>query len=185
MAGSLIKIDEYTVPTATSSIIIGGGSSGSSGLNASIDSTYDVYMLRANKITSTTDNGSIRARVTVGGTPQTGANYENAYKLLNTAGSFSNQYNSGMTSWEFAGGTGTGTGETVQNILYLYQFNNASSFTFISWENNTFNHQPFLYGANGCQQHSITQSCDGINFFGATGNIAAGAHFVLYGLKKS
>ena len=120
MPGSLIKVDEYTVPTATSSIIIGGGASGSSGLNASIDSTYDVYMLRANKVTSTTDNGAIRCRVTVGGTPQTGASYNNAYKLLTTATSFSNQSNTSMTSWEFAGGTGTGTGETAQNILYLY-----------------------------------------------------------------
>ena len=35
MAGSLIKVDEFTVSSAVASVILGGGSSGSSGLNAS------------------------------------------------------------------------------------------------------------------------------------------------------
>ena len=85
MSGSLIKIDEEIVTSAVASVTLGG-----------IDSTYDVYMLRANNVTSTTDNGSIRARVTVSGTPDTSANYDNAYKLLNTT-AFTNQSNTNTT----------------------------------------------------------------------------------------
>ena len=172
MSGSLIKIDEEIVTSAVASVTLGG-----------IDSTYDVYMLRANNVTSTTDNGSIRARVTVSGTPDTSANYDNAYKLLNTT-AFTNQSNTNMTSWEFAGGTGTGTGETVQNILYLFNFNNASQYSFTTWENATFNHQPQLYGAQGGNVHTVAQACNGIQFFGDIGNIQTGSQFVLYGLKK-
>jgi hypothetical protein len=49
MAGSLIKVDEFTISSPVASVILGGGSSGSSGLNASIDSTYDVYMVQVFK----------------------------------------------------------------------------------------------------------------------------------------
>ena len=40
----LVQVDTYTIGTAASSITLGGGSGGSSGLNASIDSD-DVYMV--------------------------------------------------------------------------------------------------------------------------------------------
>ena len=44
MSGSLIKVDEFTVTSALSDVIIGGGSSGSSTENFAIDNTYDVYV---------------------------------------------------------------------------------------------------------------------------------------------
>ena len=56
MSGSLIKIDEFTVSSAVASVIIGGGSSGSSGLNASIDSTYDVYKLVISNLLPSVDD---------------------------------------------------------------------------------------------------------------------------------
>ena len=64
MAGSLIKVDEFTVSSPVASVILGGGSSGSSGLNASIDSTYDVYMVQVKDVLPTTDNVKLTARVT-------------------------------------------------------------------------------------------------------------------------
>ena len=79
---------------------------------------------------------------------------------------------------------GSATSYIVKNILYLFNFNNASEYCFTTWENNSFNHQPQLYGANGGNVHTVAQACDGIQFFGDTGNIQTGSKFVLYGLKK-
>ena len=76
MAGSLIKIDEFTVSSGVASVIIGGGTSGSSGLNVSIDSTYDVYMVKANAIVPSLDSRYLKARVTESGTPNTTSNYD-------------------------------------------------------------------------------------------------------------
>jgi len=78
MAGSLIKVDEFTISSPVASVILGGGSSGSSGLNASIDSTYDVYMVKYNNAGTSTDATLINSRVTVSGTPDTTANYDGA-----------------------------------------------------------------------------------------------------------
>ena len=45
MSGSLVLVDEFTVSSAVSTVTIGGGSSGSSSFNFSIDSTFNVYKL--------------------------------------------------------------------------------------------------------------------------------------------
>ena len=172
MSGSLVKIAEEKVGIAVSTVTLTG-----------IDDTFDVYVLLTNGVSSTTNNGAIRLRVTVGGSADTSSNYDNAYKLL-TTGTFTDQQNVNMTSWEFAGGVGTSTGETSQNILYLYNFSNASEYSYTSWENTTYNHSPQLFGAQGGNAHTVNQACDGVQFFGSTGNIQQNSKFSLYGLKK-
>ena len=71
MAGSLIKIDEFTISSAVSNVILGGGSSGSSGANVSIDSTYNVYILNYQNAFMSSDGARIRVRFTVSGSPDT------------------------------------------------------------------------------------------------------------------
>ena len=44
MSVGLNLVDEFTVSSNVSSLIIGGGSSGSSTLNFAIDNTYNIYM---------------------------------------------------------------------------------------------------------------------------------------------
>ena len=86
MAGSLIKLQETTVSSAVPSVTLTG-----------IDSTYDVYMVVANNVSTTDDNSSIRLRVTkdVSGTPtaQTTSNYDMAFKVLKSDAAFENKSN--------------------------------------------------------------------------------------------
>ena len=75
MAGSLIKIDEEIVTSAVASVTLGG---------ANWDSSYDVYMVQYLNVVPVTDNQEVRMRFTEGGTPNTTANYDYAYKIIET-----------------------------------------------------------------------------------------------------
>ena len=174
MAGSLIKIDEEIVSSAVASVTLTG-----------IDSTYDVYMVRVNNVIPVTA-GSFYSRVTASGTPQTTANYDYASKLLRSDTPFGNRSGTNGTELPYNSGIAIGADSTdgYNHIQHLFNFNNASEYCFTTWENNSFNHQPQLYGANGGNVHTVAQACDGIQFFGDTGNIQTGSKFVLYGLKK-
>ena len=185
MAGSLIKVDEFTISSAVSSIILGGGSSGSSGLNASIDSTYDVYMVKYNNSGTSNDATLINSRVTVLGTPDTSANYDGAWKAIRTNTTFNNVSITNQTQWTYSFGdsTGTGTSEKQSGIHYLFNFNNASEYSFMTVEQVMVNANAESKGGQGGYVHTVAQACDGIQLYASTGNIASGT-FTLYGLKK-
>lgn len=106
MPGSLVKIAETTVSGTPSTVQLLG-----------IDSTYDVYVVKTNNIQPTTDTSIIRQRVTVSGTADTSANYDEAYKLLRTDTSFSNSANTNQTYFQLGTNLGTVTGKLVMLFI--------------------------------------------------------------------
>ena len=176
MAGSLVKIDEEIVTSAVASVTLGG---------SDWDSSYDVYMVKFNNVAPTTDNTYPYIRVTVSGTPDTSANYDRASKGFRTAGAFSNQSNTNETFSYISGNQlGTNTSEVANGILYLFNFNNSSEYSFVTLESTTLNSSSALYGLQGGFVNTVAQSCDGVQFYQASGNIDTGSTFTLYGLKK-
>jgi len=171
MAGSLIKVDEEIVTSAVSSVTLTG-----------IDSTYDVYMVKINKLESDTDNSETRFRVTTSGTPDTSSNYDRAYKLLRSTSSFINLSTTNASYW-FYNQNGNNTGEQQNGTMYLFNFNNASEYSFITFESAELTSASELQGLQGGAVHTVAQASDGIQIFVNTGNIDNGT-FTLYGLKK-
>jgi len=172
MAGSLIKIAETTVSSATASVTLTG-----------IDSTYDVYMVKISGIIPVSDS-FIQMRVTESGTPNTTANYDTARKGLISDGSFQNFSSTNSTSYAVMGTiesstSGTGGGA----IIYLFNFNNASEYSFGTSEEVHLQDNDFARGVQGGFVFTSTSSCDGVNIFGNSSDIASGT-FTLYGLKK-
>jgi len=182
MAGSLIKIDEFSISSAVASVILGGGSSGSSGLNVSIDSTYDVYVVQYFNVFMSSDGANNRIRFTVSGSADTSANYDRATKQMYTNQGFSN---SSATNQTFITSLNLGTtqDESDNGTLYLFNFNNASEYSFITQEQIQTNNASEIAGNMGGAVLTVAQACDGIQFSASTGNIASGT-FTLYGLKK-
>ena len=173
MAGSLIKIDEEIVTSAVASVTLGG---------SDWDSSYDVYMVKFNNVQPDTDIVSFTARLTVSGSPDTSSNYDRAMKELRADGAFNNY--SGNYSAMFLDGAGTGTSELVNGIAYLFNFNNASEYSFITAEVTEINSSADARGNQGGGVHTVASASDGVYFFDtAGGNIASGT-FTLYGLKK-
>ena len=175
MAGSLIKIDEEIVSSAVASVTLTG-----------IDSTYDVYMVRINNVVPATDDKNFQVQVTVGGTADSTSNYDFAYKQLRADTTFFNtsgtNYSIGVLPILSTGNVG---GEGGNGVFYLFNFANASEYSFATVETNFVDSQGNLKGMQGGFVHTVAQSCDGLKFtLESSTNFSTGSSFVLYGLKK-
>ena len=174
MAGALIKIDEEIVSSAVASVTLTG-----------IDSTYDVYVVRTNNVQPTTDASILAERVTVSGTADSTANYDEAFKLLRTDTTFSNVARTNQNNFLLSTNLGTATSEVSNAIYYLFNFNNASEYSFMTAETSERNQSSgLLVGVTGGGVHTVAQACDGIEFFFSNSSTFSSGSFVLYGLKK-
>jgi len=175
MSGSLIKIDEEIVTSAVASVELGG---------ANWDSSYDVYMVKYNDVVASLDGTEeFRLRFLASSSADTSSNYDYAYKTLKDYASFSNDSNTNLDRF-YLSTIATVNATQDNGILYLFNFNNASEYSFCTIEYTSRNTRPGLGGSQGGAVLTVAQATNGIQFFmNATGNIDNG-HFVLYGLKK-
>jgi hypothetical protein len=175
MAGALIKIDEEIVTSAVASVTLLG-----------IDSTYDVYMVQVKNVRGST-NTELNARVTIGGTAQSGASdYAWAVKLLKSGGSFQNISTSSDSRMFSTGYFQNSATNTTNGTLYLFNFSSISEYAFITTEGTGYFSGSSIE-ANGNQGGGVYKQTgtarDGINFYEPNGNIQSGK-FTLFGLKK-
>ena len=170
MAGQLVQVATNTVSSAVASVTLTG-----------IDSD-DVYMVAVMGYIPATDDKDLFARVTKASdsSADSTANYDRASKLLRTDTTFSNSSATNDTEMRLANGTGNATGETAHCILYLYNFNNSSEFSFITVEQTGLNASSTHMGKQGGEVHTVAQSCNGINFFVESGGNIASGTFTLY-----
>ena len=166
MAGKLVQVATETVTSAVASVTLTG-----------IDSD-DVYMVALTNWASVNDTVVQRFRVTKSGTAQSDANYDSAYKGLYADTTFGNGALANNTDFEFQF-TGNATGETCSAILYLYNFNSSSEYSFVSFETVGVNQSQNNRGVAGGGVHTVASASDGIEFRFHSGNIASGT-FTLY-----
>ena len=182
MAGSLFLVDKFTVSSDVSSVTIGGGSSGSSSYNFTIDSTYNVYKLIIYGLRADTNSSSPQIRVTKSGTAQSDSEYDEAAKQLKAYNTFGNNDDVNLTSWGF-NTTGTNANSSFNLIAYLFNFADASEYSFATFEEATSDTTLDFRGKQGGGVHTVASASDGINISVSSGNIASG-ELVLYGLKN-
>ena len=182
MAGNLIKVDEFEISSNVGSVILGGGSNGSSGLNASIDSTFDVYVVRFTNLKCNYDTSNTYLRVTTSGTADTSNNYDRAHTVLWSANTIVDVYTQNGSYWGY-NQNGTGTGESQNGIMYLFDFASSSEYSFYTLESTEKIASGALQGIGGGGVHTVGQACDGLQFYTSDGNYTSGS-FVLYGIKK-
>tara|TARA_B100000519_G_C13853233_1_gene255261 strand:- start:10 stop:522 length:513 start_codon:yes stop_codon:yes gene_type:complete len=143
--------------------------------------TDDVYLVAMNNVRPTTDNKDLFCRVTVGGTADTSAEYDTAYKQIRADNNFGITQRSNETSWllEFAIGNIEGE-EMFNGLMYLYNFNNSSEFSFMSLQaSNRLQGQNLLAETGGGVQ-TETQACNGLEFFWESSSTFASGTFTLY-----
>ncbi len=174
MAGSLIKIQETTVTSAVASVTLGG---------TNWNSSFDVYLVKVNNMQSDTDANDLFYRVVnSSGVAQTTSNYDYARKVLRTDTTFSNSAVTNTDKFQDIRG-GTGTGEQFNGIFYLFNFNNASEYSFVTSETTAFDEVAKLAGTAGGGVYTVAEQHYGLQFLYNSNNIEAGT-FTLYGLKK-
>ena len=172
MAGSLIKIAESTVSSGVSSVSLVG-----------IDSTYDVYKLIISGLEADTNQSAVQIRVTKSGTADTTSNYDEASKQLKAYNTFTDNSDANDTEWGF-NAIGTTSGSAFNLTAYLFNFANASEYSFVTFENATADTTTDFRGKQGGGVHTVASASDGINVFLSTSGNIDGGTFTLYGLKK-
>jgi len=167
MAGSLVQVATNTVSgTSTNSIDLVG------------TTTDDVYMVAITNA-STTSDGQIRTRVLVSSSADTSSEYDQASKSLIANASFGADSQENADHWRFMF-TGNQTNETQSAILYLYNFNSSSTYSYVTNEVAGWTDTPRLYGLQGGAIQTEAQSCNGIQFYALNGNLSDGSQFTLY-----
>ena len=165
--GKLVQVATNTVTSPVSSVTL-------TGIN-----TDDVYMVAVNNLGSSNDVINLIARFTVSGTPDTGSNYDRAFKFLRGGTPFANVYGTNEGSMNTQIYTGINTSETANLIMYIYNANNSGEYTFATIESSALAHSPELVGSMGGFVNDVQQAVNGIQFLFGTGNVASGT-FTLY-----
>ena len=175
MAGSLIKIDEEIVTSAVASVELGG---------TNWDSSYDVYKVVVSNVVTDTDTKALLFRHLDTSNNPIATSYDVAFKVLRTDTTFENAYGSGTLAYIVDNYIGTATGEVANAVLYLFNSNNASEYTFHTVESTYRNNAGILRGAQGGGVLKSAVVTKGVSIFLTTGGNIASGTFTLYGLKK-
>jgi len=163
MAGQLIQVATNTVTSAVASVTLTG-----------IDSD-DVYMVAFTNVLGTSEPTNFSYRMTESGTENSTSNYDYAFKDMFAGSGFSNRTGTNVNRVLMNQGSGSTALETQQGILYIYNANNSSEFTFTTFETTFRNaYGGALQGAQGGGVFTVTSSVDGIYFQQDSGNIASG-----------
>ena len=164
----LVQVATETVTSAVASVTLTG-----------IDSD-DVYMVAISGVKPATDSYPLYLRFTESGTPNSTSNYDFAYKDLRADTTFANGSASNFSIIDLSFATGNDTGENFNAILYIYNANNSSEYTFCTFENNFMVSTPVFWGRAGGGVLTVTSAVDGIQFFfGSSVNTDSGT-FTLF-----
>jgi len=174
MAGSLVLLDSVTA-SDDATVTLG---------TTDWDSSYNVYMVTLAKVTPATDAAYLRMRFTktTDNSVDSSSNYDRAAKELRADTSFGDSSQTNQNGFNFIE-NGTGTSETHNGTHYLFNFNNASEYSFVTFEEASTMYDGTLRGRTGGGVLTVAQATNGVNYFYSSGNVASG-EFKLYGLKK-
>ncbi len=176
MAGSLILLDSVTASN-DASLTLG---------TTDWDSSYDVYMVQIFNLTPVNDDVDVFMRFTKASdnSVEDSSNYDFAYKTIKTYSTFETDSAQNISKFRItAQEIGTGTSETLNGIMYLFNFNNSSEYSYFTEELVAVDDSQYLHGNQGGGVLTVSGANNGINIFTTSGNIASGT-LKLYGLKK-
>ena len=166
MAGQLVQVATNTVTSAVASVSLTG-----------IDDD-SVYLFTWVGVTCASDVNQNQIRITKSGTAQSDSEYDFASKQLFASTSFVDNGQVNQTSFIDLY-IGNNTGEMANGLMYLYNFNNSSEFSFVTREQVSLSHVAQTQGVMGGGVHTVASASDGVNYFMASGNLTGGT-FTLY-----
>ena len=166
MVGQLVQVATNTVTSAVASVTLTGINDDS------------VYLFTWVGVTCASDVNQNQIRVTKSGTAQSDSEYDFASKQLFASTSFVDNGQVNQTSFIDLF-IGNNTGEMANGLMYLYNFNNSSEFSFVTREQVSLSHVAQTQGVMGGGVHTVASASDGVNYFMASGNLTGGT-FTLY-----
>lgn len=150
-----------------------------------INSTYSTYMVKVNNCQPATDNKNISMRVTKSGTAQDDSAYDYVHENVGNVGTFTHTNITDATAFVLFDSSSNAAGETNNAIIHLFNFPQASEFSWCTYETAHMNLSSNMRGYKGGGVHEVASASDGVSFFTESSvDFAGGAEFALYGLKK-
>jgi len=169
MAGSLVQVATTTISGATASVSLTG-----------IDDD-SVYMVAGFGIGVETNTREINLRITKSGTVQTDSEYDHAfYGLITAGGDHTEVYNTNQSFVRWDSDLGTGTSELSNFIIYLYNFNSSSQYSYGVVQETDVNHVQTALGKVGSFSHTVASASDGINIQGESSSNLLSGTMTLY-----
>ena len=145
---------------------------------------FNVYKVVYDTVKPSSDGAFLNVRFLNSGSADTTSNYDRAFLKMRTDTSFSDIFATNEDKLRIAGsGTGTGTSEVSNGVIYLFNFNVADEFSFMSGEETMVSNTGGLRGNMGGGMLTVNAVNNGIQFLFSTGNIASG-RFSLYAIRK-
>ncbi len=141
--------------------------------------TDDVYMIAMNNVQCATDNKDMRIQLKNGATTLN-TDYDRASKNLRPDIAFTNASEFNASRFDINNATGNGTAETGQGIFYLYNFQNASEYSFMTYETNYITYTNLMIGFQGGGVVTQATSVDTIVFYWESASNFASGTFTLY-----
>jgi hypothetical protein len=166
MPGKLIQVATETVSSNVSEVDLIG------------TTTDDVYMVTISAMSCTSGSQTMNYRVLSSSAPDTTSNYDRAHNNFRTDTTFSNSAAQNETSSRIF--SSPDINEIGSNaLLYLYNFNNASQHSFITFYTANKHNSNIVLSQQGGLIHTVNQANNGIRFFMSGGSISSGT-FTLY-----
>ena len=170
MAGSLVHIGSQVAGGSDATFTITG-----------IDSTYDVYLVQVKNLIPSSDD-TIAWRITKSGSIQTDNEYDNGRRDKPFEAAFQNNEDenaSGVTN-----ATVESTGDGFFAEFYLFNFANASEYSYGLWNAVMWVSTPQGFSSPGGFVHTVASASDGLSFYFTGGGNVSSGNLELYGLKK-
>lgn len=162
-------------------------SSATADIETTFDGTYDVYALTGTLVIPATDATNLTARLKIGGTYQTAANYDYHTNITASNSAAYSASNSGSdTAINITTNVSNGASSGVNFIMYINRPSDSVSVKKVEWVGESIIAGTSLSkNASGFGGYSTsTSALTGVRFLFSSGNIASGT-FRLYGLSKS
>jgi len=169
MSGSLIKINQTIASGNPSTLTVTG-----------ITTDYNVYMVDVVNLVPNA-SGRVEWRITKGGSIQTDSEYDNARLDMPTTASF--QDNENQNDDKVTNATVDASGSWNAKF-YLFNFTNASEYSFGTFEHNAYVDSPQVFGGAGGFVHSVASASDGLSFHWGDSRTFTNGELHLYGLRK-
>tara|TARA_R100000458_G_C8273253_1_gene248101 strand:- start:24 stop:551 length:528 start_codon:yes stop_codon:yes gene_type:complete len=175
MAGSLVLLESETA-SSSASVTLG---------TTNWDSSFDVYMVVIDKMLPASDAVEPRMRFTktTDNSVDDSSNYDYAWEGLYAASTYYHADEANDDHIQLGANLGTGGSECLNSIIYLFDFNGSSDYSFFTVEGVQLANVQDLWGAQGGGVLTVAQATNGVQIYLSSGNIASG-EFRLYGLKK-
>lgn len=157
-------------------------------VETTFDSTYDTYMLIGTTILPATDSTDLYCRLKIGGSYQTGSNYE-YHANISAAGAttYAGSASGSAPFIKMADSTSNTAAGGINFVMYIHNPTSTAARKHIEWigSSETGGGGTSVKTASGMGHwNAATTALTGVRFFMSSGNIASGT-FRLYGIAKT